>query len=72
MSEHDDGYRVLWPQHWGSCRHRLLRVAPVVSMRVGEDGYVGRCLMRETTGPVRGNGEEARRVVLEQMVGDEQ
>jgi hypothetical protein len=70
VSEHDDGYRV-WPQHWGPCRHRLLSVVPVVPMRV-EDGYVGRCLMCGTTGPVRRNGEEARRVVLEQMVGDEQ
>jgi hypothetical protein len=24
------------------------------------------------TGPVRGNGEDARRVLLEKMVGDEQ
>jgi hypothetical protein len=71
VSEHDDGYRVLWPQHWGPCRHRLLSVVPVVSMQV-ESGYVGRCLMCETTGPVRGNAEEARRVVLEQMVGDKQ
>jgi hypothetical protein len=70
--EHD-GYRVSRPEHSEDrCRHRLLSVVPVVSIRV-EGGYVGRCLLCGTTGPVRGNGEAARRMVLlEQMVRDEQ
>jgi hypothetical protein len=43
-----------------------------VSIRV-EGGYVGRCLLCGTTGPLRGNGEDARRVMLlEQMVRDEE
>jgi hypothetical protein len=58
-------------QHDGRCGHRLLSVVPIVSIRV-EGGYAGRCLLCGTTGPVRGNGEDARRVVLEQIVRDEQ
>jgi hypothetical protein len=70
--QHDYGYRVSRPHHSvRCCRHELLSVVPVVSIRV-EGGYVGRCLLCGTTGPVRGNGEDARRVLLEQMVGDEQ
>jgi hypothetical protein len=70
--EQHDGYRVSRPQHWERCcGHRLLSVVSVVSMRV-EGGYAGRCLLCGKTGPVRGNGEDARRVLLEQMVRDEQ
>ena len=71
--QHDNGYRVSRSQHSedGCCRHKLLSVVPVVSIRV-EGGYVGRCLLCGTTGPVRGNGETARLVLLEQMIGDEQ
>jgi hypothetical protein len=70
--ERDDGYRTSRPKHSEDrCGHRLLSVVPVVSMRV-EGGYAGRCLLCGTTGPARGNGEDARRVLLEQMVGDEQ
>ena len=70
--QHDYGYRVSRPHHSvRCCRHKLLSVVPVVSIRV-EGGYVGRCLLCGTTGPVRGNGEDARRVLLEQMVRDEQ
>jgi hypothetical protein len=70
--EQHDGYRVSRPQHRSQCcGHKLLSVVPVVSMRV-EGGYVGRCLLCGTTGPVRDNGEDARRVLLEQMVRDEQ
>ena len=58
-------------QQDGRCGHRLLSVVPIVSIRV-EGGYAGRCLLCGTTGPVRGNGEDARRVVLEQIVRDEQ
>ncbi len=70
--ERYDGYRTSRPKHSEDrCGHRLLSVVPVVSMRV-EGGYAGRCLLCGTTGPPRGNGEDARRVLLEQMVGDEQ
>jgi hypothetical protein len=70
--EQHDGYRVSSPHHLvRCCRHNLLSVVPVVSIRV-EGGYVGRCLLCGTTGPVRGNGEDARRVLLEQMVRDKQ
>jgi hypothetical protein len=53
------------------CRHTLLSVVPIVSLRV-EGGYAARCLLCGTTGPVKGNGEAARLVLLEQMVRDEQ
>jgi hypothetical protein len=70
--EHDE-YRVSRPQHSEDrcCGHRLLSVVPVVSIRV-EGGYVGRCLLCGTTGPVRGNGGAARLVLFEQMVRDEE
>ena len=72
-SEQHDGYRVSRPQRLDRCcGHKLLSVVPVVSMRVEVGGYVGRCLLCGTTGPVRDNGEDARRVLLEQMVCDEQ
>ena len=51
--------------------HRLLSVVPIVSMLV-EGGYAGRCLLCGTTGPVRGDGEAARGVLLDQVVSDEQ
>lgn len=70
--QHYYGYRVSRPQHSDRCcEHKLLSVVPVVSIRV-EGGYVGRCLLCGTTGPVRGNGEDARLVLLEQIVRDEQ
>ena len=70
--QHDDGYRVSRPQRLDRCcGHKLLSVVPVVSIRV-EGGYMGRCLLCGMTGPVRGNGEAARRVLLEQMARDEQ
>jgi hypothetical protein len=72
-SEHDnDESCVAIPEHWDDqCGHRLLSVIPIVSMRV-EGGYAGRCLLCGTTGPVRGDGEAARGVLLDQMVSDEQ
>ena len=73
-SEHDndDEYRVSRPEHSEDrCGHRLLSVVPIVSMRV-EGGYAGRCLLCGTTGPVRGDGEAARGVLLDRMVSDEQ
>ena len=73
-SEHDnDESCVSRPEHSDDhqCGHRLLSVVPIVSMRV-EGGYAGRCLLCGTTGPVRGDGEAARGVLLDQMVSDEQ
>jgi hypothetical protein len=55
------------PQQTDRCGHRLLSVVPVVSIRV-EEGYVGRCLLCGTTGPVRDDGEAARLVLFEQMI----
>jgi len=70
--ERDNRYRVSRPQHWDRyCEHKLLSVVPIVSIRV-EGGYVGRCLLCGTTGPVRGNGEDVRHVLLEHMVLNEQ
>jgi hypothetical protein len=67
--EHD-GYRASRPEHSEDrCRHRLLSVVPIVSIRV-EGGYAARCLLCGTTGSVRGNGEAARLVLLEQMIRD--
>jgi hypothetical protein len=60
------------PEHSDDqCGHRLLSVVPIVSMLV-EGGYAGRCLLCGTTGPVRGDGEAARGVLLDRMVSDEQ
>lgn len=71
--EQHDGYRVSRPEHSdGCCGHKLLSVVPVVSIRV-EGAYAGRCLLCGTTGPVRDDGEDARRaVLLEQMVREEE
>jgi hypothetical protein len=72
-SEHDnDESCVSRPEHSDDrCGHRFLSVVPIVSMRV-EGGYAGRCLLCGTTGPVRGDGEAARGVLLDRMVSDEQ
>ena len=64
--EHDE-HRVSRPEHIDRCRHRLLSVVPVVSIRV-EGGYTARCLLCGTTGPVRGNGEAARLMLLEKIL----
>jgi hypothetical protein len=61
-----------WPKHSEDrCRHRLLSVVPIVSIRVEGGCYAARCLLCGTTGAVRGNGEAARLVLLEQVVRDE-
>jgi hypothetical protein len=49
------------------CRHRLLGMVPIVSMRV-EGGYAARCLLCGTSGPVRGNTVAARGELLEEKV----
>jgi hypothetical protein len=54
-------------EHSDRCRHRLLSVVPIVSVRV-EGGYAARCLLCGMSGPVRGNTEAARGVLLEEMV----
>ena len=69
-SEYDYEPRAPRPQQSYRCAHRLLSVVPVVSLRV-EGGYVGRCLLCGTTGPIRANGNTARLVLLEQMIGAE-
>jgi hypothetical protein len=52
------------PRIW--CEHRLLSVDPIVSVRV-EGGYVGRCLLCGTTGPLRSSERAARGVLSEQL-----
>jgi hypothetical protein len=70
--EHRDGYRVSRPQHSERrCKHELLSVVTVVSILV-EGGYVGRCLLCGRSGPVRGEAEAARGVLLEQRVGNKE
>ena len=65
--EHDD-CRVSRPEHSDRCcEHKLLSVVPIVSIRA-EGGYAARCLLCDTTRPVRGNGEAARDMLLKQMV----
>jgi hypothetical protein len=65
------GEDCTWPEHSEDrCRHRLLSVVPIVSIRVEGGCYAARCLLCGTTGPVRGNAEAARLVLLEQMVHD--
>jgi hypothetical protein len=59
------------PKHSDRCKHRLIDVVPIVSVRV-EGGYTPRCLLCGTTGPARSNGEAARRVLLDQLVGAEE
>jgi hypothetical protein len=71
-SEHDfDEHRILSSEHSERCRHRLLSVVPVVSIRV-EGGYKSRCLLCGTIGPTRSNSEAVRGVLLDQLVGAEE
>lgn len=46
------------------CRHWLLSVVPIVSVRV-KGGYAGRCLLCGVVGPVRGSWQTARVALLE-------
>jgi hypothetical protein len=57
-------------EHSDRCGHRLMSVVPIVSIRVESGCYATRCLLCGTTGPVRGNEEAARLVLLEQMERD--
>jgi hypothetical protein len=71
-SEHDDEYRVSRPEHSEDrCGYTLLSVVPIVSMRV-EGGYAARFLLCGSAGPVRDNGESARRGLLNRGVRDEE
>ncbi len=51
------------------CRHRFWKIDAVVVRRV-EKGYAARCLLCNTVGSVRDNGETARRGLLEQRACD--
>jgi hypothetical protein len=62
-SDNDEHRGVGRAEQSGRCRHQLLSVVPVVSIRV-EGGYRGRCLLCGTTGAIRGNAGAARRVLL--------
>ena len=53
------------------CRHRFAGVCTVIVTRV-EGGHAARCLLCDAVGPVRGNGVDARHVLLNQKVGDEE
>jgi hypothetical protein len=70
MSEHEHHHRASSSAHSGRCKHRLIDIAPIVSVRV-EGGYAARCLLCGTTGPAKSNGDAARRVLLDQLVGAE-
>jgi hypothetical protein len=74
MSEHDKHHpyrRASSPEHSGRCKHRLIDIVPIVSVRV-EDGYKSRCLLCGVIGPVRSNAQAARSVLLDQLVGAEE
>jgi hypothetical protein len=53
------------------CEHRLMSIVPIVPVRV-EGGYASRCLLCGTVGPVRANGEAARRALLERGARNEE
>jgi hypothetical protein len=53
------------------CKHKLMSIVPVVPVRV-EGGYASRCLLCGTVGPVRGNGQAARRALLERGTRNEE
>jgi hypothetical protein len=70
-TSHHDKHRVERLEQARRCGHRLLSVVPVVSIQV-EGGYRGRCLLCGTNGPIRGNAEAARGVLLNRVPGNEQ
>jgi hypothetical protein len=53
------------------CKHKLMSIVSIVPVRV-EDGYAARCLLCGTVGPVRGNGQSARRALLERGTRNEE
>jgi hypothetical protein len=70
MSEHEH-HRASSPEHSGRCKHRLINIEPIVSVRV-EGGYKSRCLLCGLIGPTRSNSQAARGVLLDQLVGAEE
>jgi hypothetical protein len=70
-TSHHDKHRVGRLEQARRCRHRLLSVVPVMSIRV-EGGYRGRCLLCGTNGPIRGNADAARGVLLNRVFGNKQ
>jgi hypothetical protein len=70
MSEHEH-HRASSFEHSGRCKHRLIDIVPIVSVRV-EGGYKSRCLLCGTIGPTRSNSQAARGVLLDQLVGAEE
>ena len=53
----------LSPEPSDRCQHRLMGIVPIVAVRV-EGGYVSRCLLCGAVGPVMGNVEHSRRLLL--------
>ncbi len=53
------------------CKHRFASVWTIVVARA-EGGQAARCLLCNAVGPVRANGEEARRVLSNGAVRDEE
>jgi hypothetical protein len=53
------------------CKHRFAGVWTIVVARV-EGGQAARCLVCDAVGPVRANGEEARRALSNGALRDEE
>ena len=62
LREHDE-HRVWDSEHPDWCRHRLMSVVPIVSVRV-EGGYVAKCLLCGKSGSIKGDRETARGILL--------
>ncbi len=53
------------------CKHRFVGVRTIVIARA-EGGHAARCLLCDAVGPVRANGEDARRALSNRTVRDEE
>ncbi len=53
------------------CKHNFAGVRTLIVMRT-EGGHAARCLLCDTEGPVRANEEDARLVLLNRVVCDEE
>jgi hypothetical protein len=49
------------------CKHTLVSITPIVPVRV-EGGHKSRCLLCGAVGPVAGNVEDSRRMLLDGRV----
>ena len=69
----DDRDYLIWTQMppKNRCKHKLMSIVPIVPVRV-QGGYASRCLICGAVGPVRGNGETARRALLERGIRNEE